>query len=293
MGLRDLSSAARRIVLCALLLTSLVLLSANAFSQATTGDVSGTVLDKTNSVVANAKVVATRTDTNQSFTATTNASGEFHFVNLPLGSNTLTATARSFKATVLKGFQVELNRTATVRMVMEIGEVNTTVEVTSAAPSIDTTTDQLGTTYTTKLEDYPTVAAGGLGVLNLALLQLGAASSGGIGAGSGPSVGGQLPPRNNNFTIDGVDNNDKGVTGPSLVVPNDAVQEFTVLQNVFSREFGDSNGGQFNQVVKSGTNAFHGMAYEYLKNRKLNAIDATVARNFGPGETPKRPVLRQ
>jgi hypothetical protein len=288
MTLRASASVSKRIVLCALLVTSLVLLSANAFSQATTGDIFGTVLDKTNSVVPNAKVVATRTETNQSFTATTNTSGEFHFGNLPLGSYTLTATASGFKATMLKGFPVELNKTATARMVMEIGEVSTTVEVTSAAPTVDTTTDQLGTTYTTKLEDYPTVAAGASGVLNLALLQPGIASSGGIGAGSGPSVGGQRP-RNNNFTIDGVDNNDKGVTGPSLVVPNDAVQEFTVLENVFSPEFGHSNGGQFNQVVKGGTNTFHGMAYEYLKNRNLNAIDATVARNFSPGETPKNP----
>jgi len=266
----------------------LVLLSAAAFPQATTGDISGLVVDKTNSVVANAKVVATHTDTNKSFTATTNAGGEFRFINLPVGSYTLTATAQGFKATVLRDFPVELNKTASARMQMEIGEVNVTVEVTSAAPTIDTTTDQLGTTFDTKLQDYPTVAAGASGVLNLSLLQPGVSSSGGIGAGSGPSVGGQRP-RNNNFTIDGVDDNDKGVTGPSLVVPNDAVQEFTVLENVFSPEFGHSNGGQFNQVVKSGTNSFHGLAYEYLKNRNLDAIDANVARNFGPGDPHKNP----
>src|SRR5581483_3110390 len=141
----------------------------------------------------------------------------------------------------------------------------------------------------TKLQDYPTVAAGASGVLNLSLLQPGVGSSGGIGAGAGPSIGGQRP-RNNNFTIDGIDDNDKTVTGPSLVVPNDAVQEFTVLENVFSPEFGHSNGGQFNQVVKSGTNSFHGIAYEYLKNRNLNAIDATTARPAElAGDVPKNP----
>jgi Carboxypeptidase regulatory-like domain len=218
MNLRSSASGLARIAPYLLLITSLVLFSATAFPQATTGDISGTVFDKTNSLIPNAKVVATRVDTNQSFTSSTNAGGEFRFTNLPIGMYTLTATAQGFKATVLKNFPVELNKTATARMQLEIGEVSTTVEVTSAAPTVDTTTDQLGTTYDTKLQDYPTVAAGASGVLNLSLLQPGVGSSGGIGAGSGPSVGGQRP-RNNNFNIDGVDNNDKGVTGPSLVVP--------------------------------------------------------------------------
>jgi hypothetical protein len=275
-------------ILCSLLAFGLMLLSVNVLAQSTTGNISGTVVDKTNSLVPNAKIVATHVDTNKSFTTTTNASGEFRFFNLPVGSYTLKATASGFKETVVNNFPVELNQTATAHMQMELGEVNVTVEVSSAAATIDTTSSQLGTTFDTKLQDYPTVAAGASGVLNLSLLQPGVASSGGIGAGSGPSIGGQRP-RNNNFTIDGVDDNDKTVTGPSLVVPNDAVQEFTVLENVFSPEFGHSNGGQFNQVVKTGTNSFHGMAYEYLKNRNLNAIDANVARNFGPGETPKNP----
>src|SRR5215472_14292940 len=277
MNLRSKSIGWRSIAPYLLLIACLILFVATAFPQATTGDISGIVVDKTNSVIANAKVVATHTDTGKSFTATTNAGGEFRFGNLPVGTYALTATAKGFKATVLKDFPVELNKTASARMQMEVGEVNVTVEVTSAAPAIDTTTSQLGTTFDSKLADYPTVAAGGSGVLNLSLLQPGVGSSGGIGAGSGPSVGGQRP-RNNNFTIDGIDNNDKGVTGPSMIVPNDAVQEFTVLENVFSPEFGHSNGGQFNQVVKSGTNTFHGIAYEYLKNRNLDAIDASVAR---------------
>jgi len=275
-------------ILCSLLALGLMFLTVNVAAQSTTGNIAGTVVDKTNSLVPNAKVVATHVDTNKSFTTTTNASGEFRFFNLPVGSYTLKATAAGFKETVVNNFPVDLNQTATAHMQMEVGEVNTTVEVSSAAATIDTTSSQLGTTYDTKLQDYPTVAAGASGVLNLSLLQPNVASSGGIGAGSGPSIGGQRP-RNNNFTIDGVDDNDKTVTGPSLVVPNDAVQEFTVLENVFSPEFGHSNGGQFNQVVKTGTNSFHGLVYEYLKNRNLNAIDANVARNFGPGETPKNP----
>lgn len=277
MNLRSKTSGFGEAVSCLLLIISLVLFSATAFSQATTGDIAGFVTDKTNSVIGNAKVVATHVDTNQSFTVNTNSSGEFHFVNLPVGNYILTVTAKGFKATVLKNFLVELNKTASARLELEVGEVNVTVEVTSAAPTVDTTTSQLGTTFDNKLEDYPNVAAGVSGVLNLSLLQAGVASSGGLGAGAGPSVGGQRP-RNNNFTIDGVDDNRKDITGPALVIPNDAVQEFTILENVFSPEFGHSNGGQFNQVAKSGTNQFHGLAYEYLKNRDLDAIDASTAR---------------
>ena len=89
-------------------------------------------------------------------------------------------------------------------------------------------------------------------------------------------MGGQRP-RDNNFTIEGVDNNNKGVTGPLAYIPNDAVQNFTILQNQFNAEFGHSNGGQFNTVVVGGTNTFHGMAYEYFRNRNLNAVDTSLA----------------
>ena len=101
------------------------------------------------------------------------------------------------------------------------------------------------------------MTSNGNGVLNLSLLQAGVASSGGVGYGSGPSIGGQRP-TNNSFTIDGVDNNSKSVTGPVVYVPNDNVAEFTLLANQFRAEYGHSSGGQFNTVVKTGTNSLHG-----------------------------------
>jgi hypothetical protein len=156
------------------------------------------------------------------------------------------------------------------------------VEVTGETATIDTTTAQIQNTYELKeTQDLPS-ASQGLGVLNLSLLDAGVASSGGIGVGTGPSISGQRP-RNNNFTVEGVDNNSKSVTGPVVTIPNDAVQNFTVLQNQFSPEFGHSSGGQFNQTVISGTNAFHGRLYEYFQNRDLNAIDASNARTQAPG----------
>ncbi len=85
-------------------------------------------------------------------------------------------------------------------------------------------------------------------------------------------MGGQRP-YNNNFTVEGVDNNNKAVTGNLITVPNDAVENFTLLANQFNTEFGHSSGGQFNTTIRSGTNNFHGSVYEYFRNRNLNAVD--------------------
>jgi hypothetical protein len=155
---------------------------------------------------------------------------------------------------------------------LQVGESKTVVEVTGSSVTIDTTTAQVQSTFESKqLADLP-VTGTGSGVLNLALYTSGVSSSGAVGAGDGPSVGGQRP-RNNNFTIEGIDNNSKSVTGHLASIPNDAVQEFSILANQFSAQYGHSSGGQFNQVLKGGTNEFHGMLYEYLDNRKMNAAD--------------------
>src|SRR5207244_5577422 len=109
------------------------------------------------------------------------------------------------------------------------------------------------------------------------LLSAGVTSNGGVGQGTGPSVGGQRP-TNNNYMIEGVDNNNQTVTGPLVYLPTDATKEFSLLQNQFNSEFGHSTGGQFNTVVKSGGNGVHGSLYEYLQNRRLNALDESNKR---------------
>ncbi len=256
-------------------LTVALLASVAAFGQATSGDVVGTVYDKTGAVVANANVTATNEATGVKSTATANTHGEYHFINLIPGNYTLTASSANFNTTSISHFAVELNKTSTGNIVLEVGKITETVEVAAGLPPIDTTTAQVESIYTEKeAQDLPTASIGS-GVLNLSLLQAGVASTGALGAGAGPSVGGQRP-RNNNFTIEGLDNNDKGVTGPQLTIPNDAVQSFSILQNQFSPEFGHSTGGQFNTSVINGTNQFHGRLYEYFRNRNLNAVDPAL-----------------
>ena len=249
-----------------------------AFAQATSGDLVGTITDQSGAVVPNANITATNTETGVKNTTRSNVNGEYRFGNLPVGTYDITADETGFANSTVQNFRVELNKTATANLVLSVAGASTSVEVTAAPPAIDTTTSQLQTTFDQKqAQDLPTSSIGS-GILNLALLSPGVANSGGIGAGQGPSVGGQRP-RNNNFTIEGVDNNNKSVTGPLVFIPNDAVENFTVLQNQYSPEFGHSSGGQFNTVIRDGTNNFHGRLYEYFQNRNLDAIDAATARN--------------
>src|SRR5215467_13441861 len=258
------------------LIIAMVLSATLVFGQAIDGNVVGTVTDASGAAVVGADVTATNIATNVLATTKTNSSGEYRFDHLMVGTYRIGVKRTGFKTT---GEQVvvELNKTSTRNLSLQPGAVSETIEVSGTPPAIDTTTSQLSTTYENRLlKDLPSATVGA-GVLNASLLQAGVGSTGGLGAGSGPSVGGQRP-RENNFTIEGVDNNNKQTTGPNIFLPNDAVAEFTTLQNQFSAEFGHSSGGQFNAVIKGGTNEVHGTAYEYLQNRLLNANDQAAAR---------------
>jgi len=250
-------------------------------AQVISGDLVGTILDKTGATVPGASVDAVNASTGVHYPTTAGPNGEYRINNLPVGIYNITATAANFAATTVNGFEIFLNRDTTLQITLEIKGAVTSIEVSGQAAALDTTTAQVQSTFEGKeISDLPTVSQGS-GVLNLSLLTAGVASSGGVGVGSGPSIGGQRP-RDNNFTIEGVDNNDKSVTGPLVTIPNDAVAEFSLLQNQFSPEFGHSSGGQFNTVVKSGTNEFHGLAYIYNQNRHYDALDTfSAAQGLG------------
>jgi hypothetical protein len=247
-----------------------------AFGQAISGNLVGTVTDASGAVVANAEVTATNVGTNALAVAHTNSTGEFRFDNLPVGTYKIMVKATGFR-TFVETTSVELNRTSTRNAMLTPGAAAETVEVSAAPPAIDTTTAQLQTTYDPQYsQDLGLTSAGGAGagVLNLSLLSPGVTNGSSMGDGVGPSVGGQRP-RDNNFTVEGVDNNNKSVTGALITVPPESVENFTLLSNQFNSEFGHSSGGQFNTTVKSGTNSFHGSAYEYFRNRNMNAVDQT------------------
>jgi hypothetical protein len=266
----------------------------SAFGQVSSGDLIGTITDASGAAVPDTKVEARNSATGVVTVVQTNASGQYRFTDLLPGLYDVTVTAQGFTTASLKNVAVDTNKVGTANFTLQVGQIATTVEVTEAAAVIDTTTASIQSTFDSRASRDLPVTSIGLGSANLALLNAGVANNGGLGAGEGPSVGGQRP-RNNNFMIEGIDNNNKTVTG-SLIrfIPNDAVAEFTVLQNQMSAEFGHSSGGQFNTTIKSGTNQIHGSAFEYFQNRNLNAIDQLVQSDaFANGERPQNPRYDQ
>lgn len=247
----------------------------NLFGQANSGDLTGTIQDKTGAVVPNATVVALNEATGVKTTTSTNANGVYRLGNLPVGSYTLTAAAKGFSTSSVRALSVVLSNVITANLTLEVGAASTLVEVSAAQAGIDTTTAQVQTSFESRQTIELPVASNntGAGIWNLSLIGAGVTSQGGVGQGTGPSIAGQRP-EDNTFLLDGVSNVNHYSTGPLLYVSNESVAEMSILQNQFSPEFGGGSGGVFNAVVKSGSNTIHGSMYEDLQNRKLDAMDA-------------------
>ena len=267
---------------------TLSLIAISARAQVTTGTVKGIVSDPDGAVVTGAKVTIVKKSSNETHTAQTSGSGTFQFDNLLVGDDyTVTVEATNFKKAELTDVRVQVNQATDLTVALQTGAITESVTVTAGGTElVDTTTANLSKSFgerqVVELAMTSAIGAGGtagVGVNNLALLAPGVTSSGGVGVGTGGSVGGQRP-RNNNFVVDGVDNNDKAVTGPQSYISPEEVAEFTLLQNQFSAEFARSNGGNFITVTKSGTNDFHGTGYTFWRNRYLNALD-TSQKNAG------------
>ncbi len=261
-----------------LLLAALSL--AIVLGQASDGNLTGVVLDASGAVIPNATIEVTQVATNAASTTRSGSDGSYRFNNLPAGVYEIRASADRFLPLTIRSVRVELSRTVSVPVTLPVAGLEQAIEVTEAAAAVDASTAQISSTYERRFAQDLALGANVLGsdnhygVLNLSLTSAGVASSGGIGQGVGPSVGGQRP-TNNNFVIDGIDNNRRDTTGPISYVSNEATSSVTIVQNAAAPEFGHSTGGIFNINVKSGSNAIHGSAYDYITNRYLNALDAS------------------
>ena len=269
-----------------LTLVALLILTGALFGQATDSILVGNVTDASGSAVPNATITATNKETNVKYTTVTSSTGEYRIGNVPVGRYDVNATASGFTPVTKADVSLDLNHTTAVNLTLTVGTITTVVEVQEAGAMIDSSTAQLQTTFDSKQAvDVPLAGIsrtlGTSGVYNLSLVGAGVATSGGVGQGTGPSISGQRP-ENNSFTVDGVDNDDRYVTGPAMLISNEAIAEFNLLQNQFSAEFGGASGGVFNIVMKSGSNSLHGSIYEYFQNRNLNAMDAS---NVHAGQT--------
>jgi len=268
---------------------SLALIAATAQAQVTTGTVKGVVTDPNGAVVAGAKVTITRKSTSEAKETTTSDSGNFQFDQLQPGDYTITVEAANFKKAEVNDVTVQLGQAADQSVQLQTGQVTETVTVSAGgAELVNTTNSDLSKGFNSRtVVELGQTSVGASGVNNLALIAPNVSSSGGVGVGTGGSVGGQRP-RNNNFMLDGIDNNDKSVTGPQSYISPEEVAEFSLIQNQFSAEFGRSNGGQFVTVTKSGTNDYHGSFYGFFRNRYLNALD-TLQKAAGVNRNQSSP----
>jgi hypothetical protein len=245
-----------------------------AFAQFDTGAVLGSVFDSSGAVVTGAKVTLENTRTGVLASTVTNAAGNYEFFNVRLGSYRVKAESAGFKVAVAEEFTVAVGARQRVDLTLQVGEASQTVEITGAAAALETDSSDRGQVLGgNTIVNLP---LNGRAYADLALLTPGVRKSSISDRESSFNVNG-LRSNLNNFMVDGVDNNsyatsNQGYSNQVLQLSPDAVSEFKVVTNNYSAEYGRAGGAIVNASVKSGTNEFHGAAWEYLRNTKLNAV---------------------
>ena len=274
----------------ALTLATLVPLTATtAMAQATTGVLTGTVNDPQGGAIASAKVTARNQDTGVEQTVNATGEGGYNFPRLQPGKYTVVVEAQGFKRSEVKDVDVRIGTENRRDVGLEAGAITETVTVTAGGTEeVAQTTSQISSSFEARrVEELPSNAAGG-GIDTLALLAPGVVPGfGNVNSnGASLSVNGNRA-RSNNFTLDGTDNNDLNVGGPSFFVSNqDSVQEFQVITNNFSAQYGRNQGAIVNIVTKGGTNEFHGSGFEFHRNS--SALDAmTNQERSDPGRSKR------
>ena len=236
-----------------------------------TGTISGTVQDQSGAVVAGANVKAVNPATNFSRETTSATNGFYRFDQLPVGTYTISAEAAGFKKSMTQNVALSVNDALTLDVKLEVGQVSEVVTVSEAPSAVNTETSVVGRTVDNRtLNDLPILAgAGGRNPLQLAPLQAGVMPAGQVGPFS---VNGQRA-QSNNFLLDGGDSNDLAINVPDAVqgFSPDALQEFRILTNTYSADYGRNSGAIVALISKSGTNEFHGNLFHFFRNNKLNA----------------------
>lgn len=268
-----------------LCLTIIISATGYCFAQAT-GNIKGAVADPNGGLVAGAVVEAVNAQTGEKRSTTTTDAGTYSITNLAVGVYTVTATATGFGPGTAKDVQVSVAFTTEANISLPVGGASATVVVSSGtdvSTQLNTNDQQLSTLIDNKkIMDLPLLSRDPNGLILLApgVTQTNT-SLGGF------SVNGQRE-RNNNFLVDGIDNNDADVPGIAggAATPNiDATQEFRVLTSNFNAEFGRNTGAIINVATRNGTNDFHGGAYMYYRSQRF------AARNFFDAE--KQPLQRK
>ena len=263
----------------------LMLFSVNSWAGVG-GSVSGTIKDASNAVVPNASVNATNVETGVQHQAATNGQGFYSFANLPIGHYNIAIQKTGFKPYQRTGVTINANSALTVDAILAVGERSDVVTVAENQLLVETTSTQMGVVITsTRMTAVP---LNGRSFTDLLSLQPGVAPATSITSDTVQDVGatalspsGDLNPGTisingqrefaNSFLVNGSDVEEDVNMGAAIVPNLDSIDEFRILTNNFDAEYGEFSGGQINVVTKSGTNAFHGDVFEFLRNTDLDA----------------------
>jgi hypothetical protein len=279
--------SAKRFARCLNLLVVLFAATAS-YAQLDRGSITGTVNDSSGAVISGAQIAVTNTATNESVQLITGSDGAYNARALNPGTYSVVAGANGFSKTVQSGVAVAINQTVRVNLVLKVGSKGETVEVSTQPPLIATDTSSLGTIETEqRITELP---LNGRNFVQLAYLgpgaNLGYANAGanrGTTDNARPGIAiavNGLQSFDNNFLLDGVDNNEWG-QGTLVIQPSpDAISEFRVEENSMKAQFG-RGGAAVNVVLRSGTNSVHGSLFEFMRNDVFDAVNY-----FSTGKPP-------
>ncbi|AEU34625.1 carboxypeptidase regulatory-like domain-containing protein [Granulicella mallensis] len=277
-----------KLVLLVLFLSAPLLLLA----QATNGSIAGTIVDTTGAAVSGATVTATDIQTNIGRSATTSKVGGYRIESVQPGTYKIVVTAPSFATTTIEHIDVSASVVTSANATLGVGSINSTIEVAAVTAGLQTNSGELSDTLT--LKEVSTLPISSLNPYALATTLPGVTTvtAGDFTNGTSFSVNGNRP-RDNNFLIEGSDNNDQGLHGQAFQPENlEAVQEVTFLLSSFSPEFG-GGGAVSNVLFQSGTNHFHGAVFERLLNSSLDATDHSTVLSLQQGSTAGKPKTRE
>jgi len=276
----------RTLLACLLVFASATLL----FGQGAVGTILGTVTDTTGAVVSGADVTVTNIATNVAHPTKTTDSGDFTVPALAPGLYKVTVEAKGFNIGVVDNVTLVVAAQARANVTLKAGSTSETVEVQASAVALDTDSAAISQIVTTKQVDE--LPLNGRNFLSLLFITPGAVMTGGEqnvfrqGQGNAISINGGRP-ESNNYVLDGLANTDPALNTPAVILSQDAIQEFKVLADTYSAEYGYS-ANQVSIVSKSGSNAIHGTLFDFFRN------DALDAHSVAPNTVlPKNPELRQ
>ena len=268
-----------RIVILAFGFSLLFVLASPSRAQVDSGSILGTVYDQSGAVITGAKVTLTSEGTGVSLTTTSNAEGVYKFSPVKIGTYRIDVANAGFASATTRGVIVNIGADVVQNFTLTAGNVTQSVEVTAQAPLLESQSSSVGQVVDTKTVN--SLPLNGRNFTFLAQIAAGVntpqADTRGNAASGAFSANG-LRPAQNNYLLDGIDNNSDTVdflNGTNYVVlpPVDAVEEFKVETSNFSAQFGRSGAAVLNATIKSGTNEFHGAAWEFFRNDVLDAAD--------------------